>query len=40
VVERARLLKKFEVKNVAVLLARLSGFNGESEPRTQDLGQP
>ncbi|MCG7494609.1 PAS and helix-turn-helix domain-containing protein [Thalassobius sp. Cn5-15] len=30
---RARLLKKFEVKNVAVLLARLSGFNGESEPR-------
>lgn len=29
---RARLLKKFEVKNVAVLLARLSGFNGEREP--------
>lgn len=29
---RARLLKKFEVKNVAVLLARLSGFNGERDP--------
>jgi DNA-binding CsgD family transcriptional regulator len=25
---RARLLKKFQVKNVAVLLARLSGLSG------------
>ncbi|MFY0679168.1 MAG: PAS and helix-turn-helix domain-containing protein [Thalassovita sp.] len=30
---RARLLRKFKVKNVAVLLARLSGFGQEVEPR-------
>ncbi|MGS4887981.1 MULTISPECIES: LuxR C-terminal-related transcriptional regulator [Stappiaceae] len=29
---RARLLKKFEVKNVAVLLARLAGLSGLSGP--------
>lgn len=30
---RARLLKKFQVKNVAVLLARLSGFETKKPPR-------